>query len=267
MEESAHRQLDTQLTNLEDRYDARIGVSAIDTGTGEAVDHRGDERFGFASSLKVFAVAELLDRTTPKQLKKHVTWSQADVDEAGWTPVTSKHVDDGLPLAEVAESALRVSDNAAMNIVLDELGGPDGLDEALHKGGDTTTEVTDEEPELNNVEAGSTDNTTTPAAFTADLHGLLDPQRLSDDDRDVLLDWMSDNATGDPLIRAGAPDGWTVQDKSGHSDAIQNDIAVATPPDRDPIVVSVLIETEDPESADGPAVVAAVAEVVLDEFE
>ena len=264
---SAHQEVEDQLKDLEDRYDARVGVSALDTGSGDSVDHRADERFGFASSLKVFAVAELLDRTTPKELEKNVTWTQADVDEAGWTPVTEKHVDDGLPLEDVAESALRVSDNLAMNIVLDELGGPEALDDAMEKDGDSTTEVTDEEPELNDVEEGSTDNTTTPAAFTANLQDLLDAKRLSDDDRKVLFDWMSANETGDPLIRAGAPDGWVVRDKSGHSDAIQNDIAVVTPPDRKPIVLSVMTETDDPESEDGPAMVAAAAEAVLTEFE
>ena len=264
---SDNQKVEDQLKKLEARYDARVGVSALDTESGESVDHRADERFGFASSLKVFAVAELLDRTTPKELEKNVTWTQADVDEAGWTPVTEEHVDDGLPLEDVAESALRVSDNLAMNIVLDELGGPEALDDAMEKDGDSTTEVTDEEPELNDVEDGSTDNTTTPAAITADLQSLLDPQRFSDDDRRVLFDWMSANETGDPLIRAGAPEGWVVRDKSGHSDAIQNDIAVVTPPDRQPIVVSVMTEADDPESEDGPALVAAVAEAVLTEFE
>ena len=264
---SDRQRLEDQLKMLEDRYDARVGVSALDTESDVSVDHRADERFGFASSLKVFAVAELLDRTTPKELEKNVSWTQADVDEAGWTPVTEKHVDEGLPLEDVAESALRVSDNLAMNIVLDELGGPEALDDALEKNGDMTTEVTDEEPELNDVEDGSTDNTTTPAAITADLQSLLDPQRFSDDDRRVLFDWMSANETGDPLIRAGAPEGWVVRDKSGHSDAIQNDIAVVTPPDRQPIVVSVMTEADDPESEDGPALVAAVAEAVLTEFE
>ena len=264
---SDRQRLEDQLKMLEDRYDARVGVSALDTESDVSVDHRADERFGFASSLKVFAVAELLDRTTPKELEKNVTWTQADVDEAGWTPVTEEHVDDGLPLEDVAESALRVSDNLAMNIVLDELGGSKALDDALERAGDTTTEVTDEEPELNDVEEGDTDNTTTPAAFTTDLLGLLDPQRLSDDNRKVLFDWMSANETGDPLIRAGAPEGWVVRDKSGHSGAIQNDIAVVTPPDRKPIVLSVMTETDDPESEDGPAMVAAAAEAVLTEFE
>ena len=260
------QEVTAQLEAVENEYDARVGVSAIDTGDGSTVDHRSDERFGFASTLKVFAVAELLAGTTPEELDEVVTWTQADVDAAGWTPVTEKHVNTGLPLEDVAESALRVSDNAAMNIVLDEIGGPQGLDAALEEAGDPDTEVIDEEPELNDVDPDSSDNTTTPKAYTADLQGLLDPDRLPEDDREVLLEWMSDNETGDPLIRAGAPKGWTVKDKSGHSDGIQNDIAVVYPPDEDPIIITVLTQSEDPDSEDGPALVAAAAEAVLDSF-
>src|SRR5699024_4833152 len=131
-------ELIADLESIEDEFGARVGVSAVDTADGTTVAHRADERFGFASSLKVFAVAELLDRTSPEELDKRVTWTQADVDAAEWTPVTEKHVDDGLPLEDIAEAALRVSDNAAMNLVLDEVGGPEGLDAALEDAGDAT---------------------------------------------------------------------------------------------------------------------------------
>ncbi|MGC2977805.1 class A beta-lactamase [Brevibacterium sp. FAM 25378] len=261
------QEITADLKTLEQDFGARIGVSAVDTGDGSTIDYRADERFGFASTLKVFAVAELLARTADEELDERVTWTQADVDAAGWTPVTEKHVDTGLPLADVAESAVRVSDNAAMNIVLNEIGGPQGLDEALEDAGDPTTEVIDGEPDLNDIEAGSSDNTTTPAAYTSDFQGLLDPDRLADGDRQVLLEWMSDNETGDFLIRAGAPEGWTVKDKSGRSDAIQNDIAVVYPPDEDPIVITVFTESDDSDSEEGPALIEAAAETVLGAFE
>lgn len=64
----------------------------------------------------------------------------------------------------------------------------------------------DREPDLNNIEPGSSDNATTPAAFSGNLAALLDPEHLSDEDRTVLIDWMSGNETGGPLIRAGAPE-------------------------------------------------------------
>ena len=42
--------------DLEQEYDARLGVYAIDTGTGQVVEHRAGERFAYASTIKAIAV-------------------------------------------------------------------------------------------------------------------------------------------------------------------------------------------------------------------
>lgn len=57
-----------ELTAIEDQYDARVGVHAMDTSDGSTIEHRSEERFGFASTIKSLAVAELLARTTPEDL-------------------------------------------------------------------------------------------------------------------------------------------------------------------------------------------------------
>ncbi|MCL3863282.1 class A beta-lactamase [Actinotalea sp. K2] len=252
-----------ELEGLEQEFGARVGVSALDTATGEAVTYRADERFGFASTLKVFAVAELLRQVPADQRDTRITWTQDDVDEAGYSPVTSEHVHDGLTLAELAEAAVRESDNAAMNLILDQIGGLAGLDDALAELGDVTTEVVNEEPDLNRIDPTGTADTTTPAAFTAALAALLRPENLRDGDRAVLIDWMSENATGDALVRAGAPDNWAVADKSGGAGAIRNDIAVVTPPDRAPILITVLTTKDDVTAEYDDALVARTAEIVL----
>lgn len=212
-------------------------------------------------------MAQLLATTSPKQLDEQVTWTKEDVEAAGYAPVTKKHLGDGLPLGKVAESALRVSDNAAANIVFDHIDGPQGLDSALEDLGDSTTEVIDREPDLNTIDHSSADNTTTPAAFSNDLAALLDTEHLSEEDRTVLIDWMSGNETGDPLIRAGAPKGWQVADKSGHADALRNDVAVVFPPKRDPIVIAIMTENNDPNTESDAALVADTARAVLGAFE
>ena len=246
-------------------------MSALDTGSGDVVEHRPDERFGYASSLKVLAAAELLRQVPADQREERVTWTQEDVDAAGHSPVTSEHLDEGLTYPELAEAAVRQSDNTAMNLMLARIGGPEGLDAALEELGDTTTEVVHEEPALNDVEPGSTEDTTSPSAFTADLAALLDPERtpqiLDPTDRETLIDWMSGNPTGDTLIRAGAPGGWRVAEKSGGAGGIRNDVAILTPPGRAPIVVSVLTQRNDPEAEYDDALVARAAEAVLGEFE
>ncbi|MCI4010451.1 class A beta-lactamase [Brevibacterium sp. ZH18] len=264
---SAQEDITSELTAIEDQYDARVGVHAMDTSDGSTIEHRSEERFGFASTIKSLAVAELLARTTPEDLDEQVTWTKEDVEKAGYAPVTKKHLGDGLPLEKVAEAAIRVSDNAAANIVFDHIDGPKGLDLALEDLGDSTTEVVDREPDLNTIDPGKADNITTPAAFSNDLAALLDPDHLSDEDRTVLIDWMSDNETGDPLIRAGAPAGWKVADKSGHADALRNDVAIVFPPKRDPIVIAIMTENNNLNTKSDAALIEDTARAVLAAFE
>ncbi|MFD3448556.1 class A beta-lactamase [Microbacteriaceae bacterium 4G12] len=252
-----------ELAALEERYAARVGVSAVDTGTGRVVAFRAEERFAYASTLKVFVAAEFLRRVPVAERDSVVTWTQADVDAAGYSPVAGAHVAEGLPLAALAEAAVRSSDNAATNILLDRLGGPAALDAGLEELGDTTSEVVHDEPALNRVAPGATADTTTPLAFTANLRALLLGDALAAADRRILTEWMSGNATGDALIRAGAPEGWAVADKSGGAGGTRNDIAVVTPPGRDPILVTVLTTKADASAAYEDRLVAETAAVVL----
>ncbi|WP_456796327.1 class A beta-lactamase [Curtobacterium sp. PvP017] len=262
-----HRSVDRALAALEREYDATVGVVATDTVTGATVAYNGDRRFGYASTIKVFAAAQFL-RSVPTDARDEVVhWTAADVAAAGYSPVTEQHVADGLTSAQLAEAAVRMSDNTALNLVLTRIGGPSGLDTALAEFGDTTTEVVHGEPDLNTIEPGSTEDTTTPAAFTAALATVLDGSTLNSADTALLVDWMGGNATGDALIRAGAPDGWVVVDKSGGAGGIRNDVARVTPPDGEPIVLSVLTTRNDPDAAYDDALVARSAAAVLDAFD
>ncbi|NQW91539.1 class A beta-lactamase [Curtobacterium sp. VKM Ac-2861] len=255
------------LAGLEREYDATVGVVATDTVTGETVAYNGDRRFGYASTIKAFAAAQFL-RSVPADARNEVVrWTAADVAAAGYSPVTEQHVADGLSYEQLAEAAVRMSDNTALNLVLTRIGGPSGLDAALTELGDTTTEVVHGEPDLNTIEPGSTEDTTTPAAFTAALATVLDGSTLDRADTALLVDWMGGNATGDALIRAGAPDGWVVVDKSGGAGPIRNDVARVTPPGGDPLVLSVLTTRNDPDAAYDDALVARSASAVLGAFD
>ncbi|MDR6574247.1 beta-lactamase class A [Curtobacterium sp. 320] len=255
------------LAALEREYDATVGVVATDTTTGETVAYNGDRRFGYTSTLKAFAAAQFLRAVHGTDRDERVHWSAADATAAGHSPVTSEHVADGLTVAQLAEAAVRQSDNLALNLVLDRIGGPAGLDRALAELGDRTTEVVHDEPALNTIEPGGTEDTTTPAAFAATLAAVLDGRTLGRSDTALLEHWMSGNATGDTLVRAGAPDGWTVVDKSGGAGGIRNDVARVTRPDGGPIVIAVLTTRNTPDTAYDDALVARSAAAVLDAFD
>src|SRR5690606_10390622 len=90
-------------------------------------------------------------------------------DLVEYSPVTEKHLDTGMSLAELCDAAVRYSDNTAANLLFDALGGPRKLDAALAELGDDVTRMERREPELSRWKPGSTRDTSTPRAFAGDL--------------------------------------------------------------------------------------------------
>ncbi|GAB3475410.1 class A beta-lactamase [Nocardiopsis coralliicola] len=259
---------DAAFEALEADYDARLGVFALDTGTGEEVAYRGDERFAYASTFKALATAELLRTTTDAELEEVITYTAEDLEGLGHTPITEKHVDTGMELGELADASVRYSDNLAANLIFEELGGPDGYEAALRAIGDDTTSADRIEPDLNEAAPGDTRDTTTPAAIARGLHSYALTDTLDDGDQEHLNRLLVNNTTGDDLIRAGAPAEWEIGDKTGSGGyGTRNDIAVLWPDGgADPIVLAVMSDRhdagEDAEADD--ALIADAATATLD---
>lgn len=260
---SAHPAATRALAEVEKRYDdARLGVYALDTGTGRTVTYRADERFAHCSTFKALAAGVLLKRATDDQLDRVVSYDSSDLLE--YAPVTSEHVDTGMKLSALVDASLRHSDNTAANLILEELGGPGKVEAALRDLGDTTTNVDRVEPELNEATPGDARDTSTPRALATDLRRLLLEDHLPEARRKMLGDWMARNTTGDPYIRAGVPAGWKVQDKTGAGGyGTRNDIAVVRPPDGAPIVVAVLSDRGTKDAASGDALIADATKTVV----
>ncbi|MFC0844080.1 class A beta-lactamase [Streptomyces noboritoensis] len=226
--------------DLERKYGARLGVYALNTGDGREVAYRDGERFAYASTFKALAAGAVLRKYSLDGMTKLVKYSKDDL--VANSPVTEKHVDTGMTLGELCDAAVRYSDNTAGNLLFDALGGPKGLESALRRTGDAVTRVERREPDLNQWTPGSVRDTSTPRALAQDLRAFVVGDRLGTPERAQLTRWLRTNTTGDELIRAGVPKGWTVGDKTGAGGVygIRNDIAVVWPPDGAPIVMAIL---------------------------
>ncbi len=252
------------LDELEGEHGVSIGVSATNGST--SIEHRGEERFGYASTIKVFLGAAFLSSVPISERQQTVTWTQADLDAAGHAPMTTDRLATGATFAELAEAAVRLSDNAATNLLLEHIGGPAAVQELLRDCGDHETNMTNFEPELNRVVPDSDANTTTPTAYTGALRCVLEERTLQAEDLSLLSEWMSGNATGDSLIRAALPQGWEVLEKSGGSDAARNDIGVVIRLDGEPIYLTVLVRSEGGDGMPSDDIVAEAARLVLSAF-
>jgi beta-lactamase class A len=251
------------LADLEASFDARLGVVAVDTGSGRRVEHRADERFAYASTIKALLAAAVLDSTTDDELDEVIRFTSSDL--VTYSPITEDRVADGMTRRELADAAVRFSDNTAANLLLEDLGGPPALAEALRAVGDDVTLPVRTEPALNEAVPGDDRDTSTPRALAGSLQAFAVDDALSATDRRVLNGWLEGNTTGDELIRAGVPEGWRVGDRTGSGGyGTRNDIAVITPPGRPPIVLAVLSDKGEVDAESDAALIAAASRAALD---
>ncbi|PHD48829.1 class A beta-lactamase [Bacillus toyonensis] len=247
---------------LEKEYDAKLGIYALDTGTNQTVAYHSDNRFAFASTSKSLAVGALLRKNSLEALDQRITYTHEDL--SNYNPITEKHVDTGMTLKELADASVRYSDSTAHNLILKQLGGPSAFEKILREMGDTVTTSERFEPELNEVHPGETHDTSTPEAIAKTLQSFTLGTALPIEKRELLVDWMKRNTTGDKLIRAGVPKGWEVADKTGAgSYGTRNDIAIIWPPNKKPIVLAILSNHDKEDAKYDDKLIADATKVVL----
>ncbi|AHH15065.1 putative beta-lactamase [Nocardia nova SH22a] len=251
-----------RLRGLEAGLGGRIGVYAVDTGTGRIRAYRADERFPFASTYKALAAGAVLERNKPEALDSRIHYSRDDL--VAHSPITGQHVDDGMTLREILDAAVRYSDNTAGNLLFRAVGGPKPLQQQLHEIGDDATSMDRTETDLNQTAPGDIRDTSTPRALGADLRYFALDAAVSQENRRILGGLLRANTTGDTLIRSIAPAGWDVGDKSGSGTyGTRNDIAVLWPPGRAPIVLAVLTTRDRPDAEYDDTVVARAAAIAV----
>lgn len=257
------KQAARELRKLERKFGARLGVYAVDTGSGEEVAYNDRERFAYASTFKALAAGAVLRKYAPDRMDRVVEYSRDDLVE--YSPVTEKHVETGMSLRALCDAAVRHSDNTAANLLFDALGGPEGLDAALAKLGDDVTRMERREPELSRWKPGSTRDTSTPRAIAGDLRAYVLGDALGKPERSQLAEWLRRNTTGDGLIRAGVPGGWKVGDKTGTGSGygVRNDIAVVWPPDAAPVVMAIMSNRRERDAEPRDELIAEAASEVV----
>jgi beta-lactamase class A len=232
--------VEEKFKNLETSFEGRIGLYAINTANNQTIQYRALERFPVQSTFKVMAVSDILKKseTDNSLLKQKITYTKQDL--VFWSPITEKHVADGMTIFDLCAAAMMYSDNTATNLIVKKLGGPQAVTAFARSIGDNTFRVDGWEPDLNSNPNDLRD-TSTPKVMEKSLQKLTLGNALTSSKRNQLVTWMKGNTTGDTRIRAGVPKGWIVADKTGAGNdyGISNDIGIIWPPNCAPIVITI----------------------------
>lgn len=255
------------LKKVEDKYDANIGVYALNTATDEEITFNEDKRFAYASTFKALSSAMLLEKTPHNKLNKKVHVSKEDI--VPYSPVLEKFINKDITIKKLIEATMLYSDNTANNMIIEELGGYKEVNKRLKSLDDKTTKPSRMEPELNNYNPKNNKDTSTPQAFGKTLNKLINDGRLSKENKTFLIDLMINNKSGDTLIKKGAPKNFKVADKSGQAItyASRNDVAFVYPKgESKPIVLVIFTNKEGKTDKPNDKVVSETAKVVLEKF-
>lgn len=261
--------LQAKFAKLEAASGGKLGVASQMATGGNILSYRGDERFPLCSTFKVVAAAAIL-RDKPQILGQRIHFTRDDI--LPWSPITDKHLEDGLTVAELCAAIVQYSDNTAANIILRLLGGPEALTAFCRSLGDTSFRLDRYEVELNAEAPGDPRDSSTPSAMCQTLNGLLCGNLLSRTAKEQLTGWMLGCATGVMRIPAATPQGWRAAHKTGGwregplSSA--NDMGVLFPPAdnansmKNPLVIAIFLSGSQRTDLDNDKIIASAAHLV-----
>ena len=254
-----------RLEKIERDFGGRLGVFALSTANGASLGHRARERFPVCSTFKVLAAAAILRRSErePRLMQRRIKFQKSQL--VTYSPITEKHLAQGMTVAQLCAAAIQHSDNTAANLLLKMLGGPRALTAFARSIGDSQFRLDRWETALNTAIPGDPRDTSTPQSMGKSLQRLVVGDALAAPGREQLRLWLLGNTTGAARIRAGVPDSWKVGDKTGSGDyGTANDIAMLWPPQQKPAMVAIYTTQPEKDAKYRNDVVASAAQVVAD---
>ena len=229
---------ESPLADIERRHGGRLGVFAVDTGSGRTLSYRADERFLMCSTFKGLLAAQVLSRVDAgkERLERLVRYTEKDL--VFTSPVTKANVAQGaMSVGALCQAIVEVSDNTAAILLMRSAGGPAALTHFVRSLGDAVTRSDRYEPESNKY-SGVLD-TTSPRAITSAVSRILLGDVLSPQSRKQLENWMIACTPGLNRLRASLPTDWQAGDRPGTSvEEETNDYAIVRPPGRAPLLVA-----------------------------
>lgn len=265
---SAPVSVEDQLSTIEASSEGRLGIAAIDTSNNERIQYRAYERFPAGCTSKVMGVAAILKKSMQDNqlLQERIMYQKTDL--TNWTPITEKHLADGMTISELAAAAISYSDNTAMNLLVKKLGGPQEMTTFARSINDNDFRQDHIWPDEARSSPQSNLDSTTPAAMQKSLQNIALGNVLETTQREKLLTWLKENVTGNARIRAGVPKGWIVGDKTGtgFNYGTTNDIAIIWPPTCKPIVVAIYYSSNKKETPKRDDIIASATKILLHSF-
>ncbi|MBT2533292.1 class A beta-lactamase [Arthrobacter sp. ISL-48] len=263
---NVHRRLDRALADLESATGVTIGIAAGQPGQS-SYTYRGGDAFPMCSLFKPLAVARLLrDHAYDDEFwKRRILFRDDQIVENSL--ICAADEDRDMSVEELADAALRFSDNTAGNLLLELIGGPGEIGAYARTLGAQSTRLDRWEPELNESLPGDLRDTSTPSDIHKLYEALLLGNALNTLGQARLRCWMLRNATAGKRLGAAVPPGSELADKTGAGGyGVVNDAGAVWKDARAPLTLAVMTRTSNPAAVTSNALIARIGQLVFEEL-
>jgi len=187
-----------------------------------------------------------------------------------YSPLQDKYPQAGIaiPLRDLLQMTVTLSDNTAADILLRLVGGPKFVGDYIASLGITGFQLRDDERALHRDHSLQYRNWFEPQGAVRLLRRISDHSPLTEEHTEMLLEWMS-TPTG--RLDADLPPGTGVAHKGGSSDvengiaAATNDIGLITLPDGRRLAIAVFVTDSTADEATRFQVIARIGRAVFDD--
>ena len=253
----------------------RVGAAVMIMETGESVSLNGDERFPMQSVYKLpigMAVLHEVDRGALR-LDDAVRVRKSDLLPAGFhSPVRDRypHGDVELSLRELLRYMVSESDGTASDVLLRVAGGPERVNAYLRRIKVKGVVVATSEMEMAAGPLVQYRNWATPLAMLDVLRALQAGSGLSVRSREVLIQYMTETATGVHRIKGLLPPDAVVAHKTGTSGTADgltratNDAGLVSLPGGRHLAIAVFVSDSRAEESVREGVIARIARAAWD---
>lgn len=255
-----------KLHQLEIKNHVEIGLSAIETYNNTHINFNANKRFPMVSTSKLMTVSAILKKSEqdPHLLQKKIFFTIADLKKSGYAPITRKNIKNGMTVSNLCRAALEYSDNAAENLLMKLLGGPNAVTQFARSIGDKQFLLVRWEPALNSAIPRDNRDTTTPLAMADSVNKLVLGNVLDNLQRTKLQDWLKNSKTGEHCIRTGVAHNFIVADKTGTgSDGSIGDVGVIWRSHASPIVLAVYARQNEKNAHTSDKIIAQATKIVM----
>jgi beta-lactamase class A len=219
----------------------RLGLAAVDTGSGHEMRFDAESRYAMASTFKLPLAGAVLARVDAGEISLEEKLPIPPGKPLDNSPAVERYRDEGsLTVVRLCSAIVELSDNSAANMLLERIGGPEAVTRFIRSCGDPVTRLDRFETDLNSNLPGDPRDTTSPAAMARLARTLVLGDALSQSSRNHLSVWLKKSVPGADRLKAGLPSPpWLVGHKTGTgANGAVNDVAVAWRSGRPPVVVA-----------------------------